>query len=98
MPRPPRRGATARTGCSPPSGSTRRRWTPAGGRPPDDGGDEGVAGRPLGDFRLVREIGRGGMGVVYEAVQLSLGRRVAVKVLSVASSLDSKHLQRFRNE
>ena len=54
--------------------------------------------RPLGDFRLVREIGRGGMGIVYEAVQLSLGRRVAVKVLPLASALDPRHLQRFRNE
>ncbi|MDB5356784.1 MAG: serine/threonine protein kinase [Phycisphaerales bacterium] len=53
---------------------------------------------PLGDFRLVREIGRGGMGVVYEAVQLSLGRRVAVKVLPFAAALDSRHLQRFKNE
>ncbi|MDB5305772.1 MAG: serine/threonine protein kinase [Phycisphaerales bacterium] len=53
---------------------------------------------PLGDFRLMREIGRGGMGVVYEAVQLSLGRRVAVKVLPFAAALDSRHLQRFKNE
>jgi len=60
--------------------------------------DELLAARPLGDFRLVREIGRGGMGVVYEAVQLSLGRRVAVKVLPLASALDSRQLQRFRNE
>ena len=54
--------------------------------------------QPLGDFRLVREIGRGGMGVVYEAVQLSLGRRVAVKVLPLAAAFDQRHLQRFRNE
>src|SRR6516165_5872357 len=52
----------------------------------------------LGDFRLLREIGRGGMGVVYEAEQVSLGRRVAVKVLPFASTLDPKQLQRFKNE
>ena len=52
----------------------------------------------LGDFRIVREIGRGGMGVVYEAVQISLGRRVALKVLPFAAALDAKHLQRFKNE
>ena len=52
----------------------------------------------LGDFRIVREIGRGGMGIVYEAQQLSLGRRVALKVLSFASGLDPVRLQRFRNE
>jgi serine/threonine protein kinase len=53
---------------------------------------------PLGDFRIVREIGRGGMGVVYEAEQLSLGRRVALKVLPFALTLDSRQLQRFKNE
>jgi len=53
---------------------------------------------PLGDFQIVREIGRGGMGVVYEAVQLSLGRRVALKVLPFAAALDAKHLQRFKTE
>jgi serine/threonine protein kinase len=52
----------------------------------------------LGDFRIVREIGRGGMGVVYEAMQISLGRRVALKVLPFAAALDSKQLQRFKNE
>jgi serine/threonine protein kinase len=52
----------------------------------------------LGDFHIVREIGRGGMGVVYEAVQLSLGRRVALKVLPFAATLDPKQLQRFKNE
>jgi serine/threonine protein kinase len=54
--------------------------------------------RHLGDFRIVREIGRGGMGIVYEAVQLSLNRRVALKVLPFAAALDPRHLQRFRNE
>ncbi len=53
---------------------------------------------PLGDFRLVREVGRGGMGVVYEAEQLSLGRRVALKVLPFAAALDARHLQRFKTE
>jgi len=53
---------------------------------------------PLGDFRVIREIGRGGMGVVYEAIQLSLGRRVALKVLSIAATLDPRHLARFKNE
>jgi tetratricopeptide (TPR) repeat protein len=46
----------------------------------------------------VREVGRGGMGVVYEAEQLSLGRRVALKVLPFAATMDPRHLQRFQNE
>ena len=60
-------------------------------------GDPNLA-TPLGDFRLVREIGRGGMGVVYEAQQLSLNRKVAVKVLPFAAALDPRRLQRFKKE
>jgi WD40 repeat protein/serine/threonine protein kinase len=54
--------------------------------------------RSLGDFRIVRELGRGGMGVVYEAVQMSLGRRVALKVLRDSAALDPKRLHRFHLE
>ena len=52
----------------------------------------------LGDFVLLREIGHGGMGVVYEAEQVSLGRRVALKVLPFAAVLDSRQIARFKNE
>lgn len=52
----------------------------------------------LGDYRLLREIGRGGMGIVYEAEQISLRRPVALKVLPFAATLDPTQLQRFRNE
>ena len=56
------------------------------------------AAKSLGDFRLIREIGRGGMGVVYEAEQLSLGRHVALKVLPFAAVLDERQLRRFKSE
>ena len=52
----------------------------------------------LGDFRILREVGRGGMGVVYEAEQVSLGRHVALKVLPFAATMDPRQLQRFHNE
>ncbi len=55
-------------------------------------------GGMLGDFRIQHQIGRGGMGLVYEAEQVSLNRRVALKVLPFAAVLDPRQLQRFKNE
>lgn len=52
----------------------------------------------LGDFELGKIIGRGGMGIVYEATQEGLDRRVAVKLLPLSSTLDSIQVARFKNE
>src|SRR5438067_12371452 len=58
----------------------------------------GATPQRLGEFELVRELGRGGMGVVYEAVQTSLARRVALKVLGPGLGLTPQAVIRFRRE
>lgn len=52
----------------------------------------------IGDFRIIREIGRGGMGIVFEAEQQSLMRRVALKVLPASGQIDKRRLERFQKE
>jgi WD40 repeat protein/serine/threonine protein kinase len=57
-----------------------------------------AAPQRMGDFRILRVIGRGGMGVVYEAEQVSLGRHVALKVMPQALRLDATRKARFERE
>jgi outer membrane protein assembly factor BamB/predicted Ser/Thr protein kinase len=59
-----------------------------------------AAGRAqvLGDFRILREVGRGGMGAVFEAEQISLGRRVALKILRFGAVSDPTAIERFQRE
>ena len=52
----------------------------------------------IGGYRIVREVGRGGMGVVYEAVQVAVGRKVALKVLPISAVTDPRQIERFRIE
>ncbi len=60
----------------------------------------GKSGAPLhfDDFQIVRRIGHGGMGIVYEAIQCSLQRPVALKVINEVASSSEQHRQRFRRE
>lgn len=64
----------------------------------DEVADDAPPVETLGEFRLVREIGRGGMGVVYEAYQPSLDRRVAIKVLARHAAAHPKAIMRFKRE
>jgi len=83
----------------PPANGTDRTRTSDGRSAQESGAhDLGVPVEQLGDFKLMREIGRGGMGVVYEARQISLNRRVALKVLPPGLGLTQQAVTRFERE
>jgi serine/threonine protein kinase len=60
--------------------------------------DADLSGRKLGDYQLLRRLGRGGMAVVYLAEQVSLRRKVAVKVLKRHLAQDDSYIRRFHKE
>ncbi len=55
-------------------------------------------GTILGEFEIILELGRGGMGIVYDARQVSLGRQVALKALSGSLGMTERAVKRFRQE
>ena len=66
--------------------------------PAGQGASDGAVPQQLAEYRILRKVGEGGMGVVYEAVQESLGRHVALKVLPSTELANPTRLERFRRE
>src|SRR6478609_9937140 len=66
--------------------------------PSDDRAEPDLSGRRVGDFQLLRRLGRGGMADVYLAEQLSLRRQVALKVLKRNLAGDDAYIRRFQHE
>lgn len=59
---------------------------------------ESLIGQQLGAYRIIRKLGAGGMGVVFEGVHVDIGQRVAIKLLHAHIARDGKTFRRFENE
>lgn len=69
-----------------------------GGEPSSDASSANLIGTKLGDYQVLRRLGRGGMADVYVALHQSLDRQVALKVLRRQLAKDSEYVERFRRE
>jgi serine/threonine-protein kinase len=65
---------------------------------PGDYTQQSLSGRRIGDYEIVRELGRGGMGVVYQARHVQLNRTVALKMVLAGQFAAAHELERFREE
>ena len=94
-------GATDPTSSTPPSNAdpdAKKSFEPAEPGGGDDAVEAGTILRYFGDYVLIKELGRGGMGVVYKARQLSLNRPVALKLLKSDVLAGDEERRRFQNE
>ena len=60
--------------------------------------DENLSRKTLGDYLILQELGRGGMGIVFLGIQPTLSRLTAIKVLSPSFSIDEDTLKTFQEE
>jgi WD40 repeat protein len=92
---PPRPSADSETPTVPPNDPDATHYTP---RPPEPSAAASLQWPDVSGYEILRELGRGGMGVVYQARQIQLNRLVALKMILAGAYAGESELARFRTE